>query len=635
MKKTFFIILFFVSVFSLSAQDNYVKHTVAEGETVYSIAKKYQITPYDIYNLNPDSKQSITKGAVLLIPKSKSTTVLKHKVLSKETLFSIAKKYNTSVANLEKWNSDILKEGLKDGQEIWVVEPFQEEVKENNIKPIDIEEIKVTDTKKVTFSHTVLPQETKFGISQKYNLTIEELENLNPQIKEGLKIGEVLTIKTNIQSKETIYTTNSNANTYIVQSKETLYGICKRFKIKEEDLIKQNPELKDGLKEGMVLQIPASNQIKKDTLLYNKTRVDLFKSINKTKQKNLVMLLPFNVDKISNDTTKSKYAHLKNNKFLNLTLDFYSGVLMAIDSARVLGLPINVKIFDAQSTKTSSNVESLIKNNNIYSADAVIGPFQNVHAENAAQLLLANNVPVISPLSKETSSSYDNLYYAMPSDDFIKSSLINYFKKNNGNIIAIVSSKKNAMREYLQNNFANDVKIAALTERGGLDVQNLRSLMVKGKKNYVILDGESVGIILSTTGNLRSLQREYDVQMAMFELYETLDFDGIPISSLTSLKLMFPTVNKQNFTPEGRIFEKKYKKKNNIYPNAVAVKGFDITFDTMLRICTDEGFAQTAQKYRTEQAESAFDYVNINGYNLNNGVYIMYYDTDLTIKQAE
>ncbi|QYS91003.1 hypothetical protein JJC04_14360 [Flavobacterium covae] len=77
------------------------------------------------------------------------------------------------------------------------------------------------------------------------------------------------------------------------------------------------------------------------------------------------------------------------------------------------------------------------------------------------------------------------------------------------------------------------------------------------------------------------------------------------------------------------------KEKNKINPNTFAIRGFDVTFDTLLRLMQEKPFADTANDNSTEQAESRFDYQsNSEGGFYNKGIYILYYDTDLTIKQA-
>ena len=67
--KKAFLLLLIISINSF-AQPNkdYVKHTVVAGENVTQIAKKYKVTPYDIYILNPESKNGINENEVLLIP---------------------------------------------------------------------------------------------------------------------------------------------------------------------------------------------------------------------------------------------------------------------------------------------------------------------------------------------------------------------------------------------------------------------------------------------------------------------------------------------------------------------------------------------------------------------------------------
>mgnify|MGYP006347041335 CR=1 FL=1 len=111
--------------------------------------------------------------------------------------------------------------------------------------------------------------------------------------------------------------------------------MSKKLNVSQEDLLDLNPELKNGLKEGMVLNVP-SRRIIRDTILSIKPKVDLLKTVDKTKQKELVLFLPFNINKIENDSLKTKAEHLKTNKFLNLTLDFYNISRFSLNNYRLL-----------------------------------------------------------------------------------------------------------------------------------------------------------------------------------------------------------------------------------------------------------------------------------------------------------
>ena len=627
--KNLFLIISLCSSIFIVAQNN-EKHTVKKGETVFSIAKQYQITPFDIYRLNPDAKNGIQENTVLLLPQKTNATkqvkeeVTTHVVAPKETLFSLAKQYEVSVADLKEWNPTLAKSELKIGEEIIVR-------KDEVVQETGYVEVAAIKSKTETFTYKVLPQETKYGIAKKFNITIEDLEKANPQIKESLSEGEILTIKRAVVKEVT--KVNDQENFYTVKPQETLFGLSKELNLSQDELIRLNPELQDGLKEGMVLKLP-KRVTSSGFTLSNKPLADLTKSVNKSQTKDLVLLLPFGLNKIQSDSTKTQTDYLKTDKLLNITLDLYAGAMMAVDSAKVLGLPVNIKILDVESTRSTSNVASIISKNDFSNVDAVIGPLQYSHVETVAQLLSKYDTPVISPLSKEVGKALPNLYYSVPSQKHITQMLFTHFEKNNGNVIAIISAKKGSSKDHISANYPN-AKFASYNEKGGLDFEYLRTLFVKGQKNFVVLDSENRGFVLNVTNHLIKLKSEFDLQLAVLELYDTLDFEEIPITNLTELNMLFPSTKKEVNTPEGFIFESKFKKANGVSSNSIVNRGFDVTFDTLLRICQEDGFTITTTKFRTEHVESSFDYTNENGANVNTAGYLLYYDTDLTIKQVQ
>ncbi len=85
--------------------------------------------------------------------------------------------------------------------------------------------------------HEVKPKETLYAISKQYNVSIDELNTLNPVLKEGLKVGQIINIKPLTSSSQP----NLNgAKTHIVQPKETLFGISKAYAVSTEQLIAWN-----------------------------------------------------------------------------------------------------------------------------------------------------------------------------------------------------------------------------------------------------------------------------------------------------------------------------------------------------------------------------------------------------------
>jgi hypothetical protein len=339
--------------------------------------------------------------------------------------------------------------------------------------------------------------------------------------------------------------------------------------------------------------------------------------------------MPFNINRIEKDSAKTKTEYLKTDKFLNITLDFYAGALKAIDSAKVLGLPINAKVYDAETSKYSSNVATIIKNNNFSNVDVVIGPFTNSHVETARQLL-DRNTAIISPLTNETGKGGSNVFYAMPNETIQKQQLLSYLKSKSDAIFAIHSAAKTSLSSYFASNYP-EVKSSSFNDKGLFDYTVFKTTLQKGKKNFVILDSDKIMQVISVVNNLLKLKKEFDIQLVVVERNDALDFEEIPSKNLAALQMLYPSAIRENESIEASNFAKAYRKDNKVQPNQYATRGFDVTFDAILRMCQEEGFIKSAESQGSEQIESQFNYSNNNNY----GVYMMYYNSDLTIKQAQ
>ncbi|WDF64819.1 PBP1 and LysM peptidoglycan-binding domain-containing protein [Flavobacterium sp. KACC 22763] len=680
-------LVFFISSSAFS-QEKVVKYKVSSGETINQIAQKFKVTPYDIYKLNPDARTGLSPNTVLLIPTtgeakkevSETKTAVAsgkeiiHEVQPKETFYSIEKKYGISDEALKAANPFLEKTGVQIGQKLVI--PAKGSAPKTAAKPA-----KEKGAEKYVY-HDVQPKETKFGIAKQYDMTVDELEKRNPDIVNSLPVGYRLTIKGTAPKTEHVATetakpaenkkpaeSSKKAVTYMeyqVKPKETFYSLGRVFHLSQDELVALNPSLSEGVKEGMVLKVPAGyiapapiiaaqvptekpadssvnkpvestgGGIKivdkvKSTENENVEIVELTKKRGVNERKKVVLLLPFNMAKVQSDTS-GKTNRIKNDKFLNMTLDFYSGALMAIDSAKTLKLPIDVAIYDSQETKTTSSIVSLVPK--LQDADAVIGPFYQNNAEVAANMLRSSNVPVISPLSKDGANPIDNLYQTVPANDIIRNSVFDYMRSKNGNIIAVVDKKKESVINYIKQN-QKGVAFASLTETGGLDVANLKSLLLPNRMNYVVMETGNTAMVKATIKALLDSQKTCQVQLVILEPNSTLDTDEISFDNLVKLKLMYPSVTRENDEQPVLIYEKQYRLKNKANPTTYATRGFDVTFDTMMRLMQGKTFQETADLMTTQQVDNKFQYYRKeDGGHANKGVYILYYDTDLTLKVA-
>ncbi len=641
--KTRLVLFLTLLLFSTIAfSQEYKKHTVAKGETVKNIAKKYKITPYDIHRLNPDAKNGIKENMVLLIPaqgvivqkvlpKEQPTKVVNtiHVLQPSETFYSLSKKYNVTVADIEKANPNTSIDDLQIGQEIII--PIKGSTVAAQVKKVE----KVDAKKDVDayIYHTVVAGETKYSIARDFDMTLQMLEELNPDVKEILPLGyELKLVDKRVVNNQTVVTTivpDPNYMIYVVRPKETFYNLGKKTGLTEEEIIALNPEAKEGLKEGMELRLPkaAPTAVNDTIMVADKKVIDLTKTLVRSMPKEIALLIPFNLDKVETDTVRSQL--LRNDRFLNITLDFYAGALVAIDSAEALGLPLRVKILDAKETRNTSDIASL--KSSLYNTDVVIGPFFPNNVETAASLL--GNVPVISPLSKEYGKQYPNLFQSIPSPDDAKKALLNYLVAQGGNILAITDAKKASSRKYLKEKYPS-VKMVALNAEGKIDGAVLKGMMIKGITNYVLLETERAAMAINVTKMLADLLPEYTIQLAVPENNEIFENAEIPVRRLTDLKMVYPSVTNDSQTPQEQLFIKMFKEKNGYMPNQFATRGFDVTFDIILRLFQPELFATVMDTVTTEQIDNKFSYKMENGGYRNTGIYIMQYDENFEVKQA-
>jgi LysM repeat protein len=170
----------------------FVIHQVGEKETLYGLSKRYGSTILEILDQNPTADGGLEVGQILKIPYApkpkpnppvQTSAGLVHKVGPKETLFSIARTYNVSVDDIKAWNN--LKDGsLVLGQELIVQKKAPEP--EPKVTP----PAPVTSAR----THTVAPKETMYSIAKLYAMTVPQLMEMNSLTGNDLKVGQVLTV---------------------------------------------------------------------------------------------------------------------------------------------------------------------------------------------------------------------------------------------------------------------------------------------------------------------------------------------------------------------------------------------------------------------------------------------------------
>ncbi|WP_294962415.1 LysM peptidoglycan-binding domain-containing protein [uncultured Flavobacterium sp.] len=240
-------LVFILSFNKIIAQDSIIEHKIQKGETAYFIAQKYKVSIDEIYKLNPESQNGIKDNQVLKIPvHNPENTVSKqhtHIVAPKETLFGLSKQYQVSVEAIQKANQETLANGLQIGQELIIPQNSDHSPTENVV------------LSKTT--HQVVAKESLFSIARQYNVSVQDLENLNKDILiNGLQIGQTISIPNKRKTLDgRVRVINQETVFHVVEPKETKFSIAKKYGISIDQLESQNPEIVNGLIVGNKLAI--------------------------------------------------------------------------------------------------------------------------------------------------------------------------------------------------------------------------------------------------------------------------------------------------------------------------------------------------------------------------------------------
>jgi len=182
----------------------FILHRITAGETLYSISKKYKVSVDDVKKANPASAQGLQVGQILKVPTALPATpaastastlesAKTHTVAAGETLYSIATKYGISVDALKKANAG-LSSSISVGQTLNL--PAKAGSTTAATKPATTTKTTTTTTtpvNKETIEHKVASGETLYSIAKKYNVSVEDIKKANPGIG-SLKVGQTVKV---------------------------------------------------------------------------------------------------------------------------------------------------------------------------------------------------------------------------------------------------------------------------------------------------------------------------------------------------------------------------------------------------------------------------------------------------------
>ena len=152
-------------------------YIVKKGDSLYSIANKYNTTVEELKRINNLTSNILSIGQVLKLPSDKASNVEKEEntisytVQKGDSLYSIARKYNTTIDRIKDLNN-LTTNLLSIGQVLLIP----------------------TDTNLET-TYTVQKGDSLYSIAKKYNTTVNRLKQLNNLTSNLLSIGQILIVR--------------------------------------------------------------------------------------------------------------------------------------------------------------------------------------------------------------------------------------------------------------------------------------------------------------------------------------------------------------------------------------------------------------------------------------------------------
>ncbi len=474
----------------------------------------------------------------------------------------------------------------------------------------------------------VKPKETIYGLCRELGLSKDEIVRHNPSVGDGLKAGMTLYFPVNefnsgekntpsTAAKPEIKKAIETADAHLVEKGETIYGVSRHYGITEEELIAANPQIKNGLKAGMLINIPSANTTAVEETESEHTAIPTPISatsqstsnkdralISEEPQKhNQIFLGDFYNETIDETIADSVDRPVKIavilpfmlminsvDKQTQLYTEFFKGMLLAADSLKNNKTEIILDAYDSENNLNT--VRDIISRPEFAGTDIIITP------DNDEQLAL------ISEYADTASATILNIF-AVKNTDYISDSRImqaniphsqmyqqavkSFMEEFDGYIPVILTSEEG---KHDKDEFANLLK-DQLSKAGknyeiinytgylkSSDFSNLKN--EEGRYVFVPVSGSSSEFnhIISALKNYRESSSDYN-SVRLFGYPEWITFRG---DALENLHIMNATVYSRFYNDESsqrsKLINDKYSSSFGApMMSAVPVQGI-LGFDT-------------------------------------------------------
>ncbi len=392
-------------------------------------------------------------------------------------------------------------------------------------------------------------------------------------------------------------------------------------------------ETKDEKEQVEIPEIQDTNETE-NKIIYD----SLIENITSYEKKKIAIMLPFRTKNINFDSIKQSKEIIKNDKLLNISLDFLFGIEMAVDSFSKFGIDVEVSVFDTGADKNI--IHELIKENDFTKYDLLIGPL-TTNAFNYVSKSLSSDLKIVSPLSK-SKLDYQNIIHTIPNDELLFNKITSFIKKDTipSQKFIISDSYNRIVSEKIKKIFPDANQFFSEINDSGIDTRtmvydSLDSTFVKGR-NIVFLETRDQGFVSNITSILNSFVND-TTEIILTTTNKNRAFEGINISNyyMSNLNFHYPSINRSITNYREDNFVKKYFMKYDAYPSKYAVRGHDLVLDLLIRLSCGGLDYNNLNLIESEYIENKFKYIkDEDGIYRNTSSYIIKFD-DLKFVEIE
>ena len=633
MFKNYIFILSFLFCFNTVSQ-SIESIQIDEDQKISDFLINYDISPNDFFILNPaftssrfnylklDLEKKLKSGDFIRIfasienNKSEQISFIIHKIKRKQTLSEISSIYGVSENLILKYNIEI-------------------EIKRNNILKIPVKKARINKSNVVDKlkAYTVKPKEGKWRIAYKYGISINTLENINPEIGSILKLGQKIAVPNKDEIK--LNTVEENNDYFEIQKNIQISVLEQKLGLKNNSIIKLNPGILDSVEKGIIIKVPVSTKTNEDVI--NLSKKSLQDNIVDFDKKKFAIILPFRLDNFDYDSIQKSTPILKNDKLLNISLDFLFGAEMAVNSYSELGIDVQMDVFD--SALDRSKIDQILDENNFEIYDFIVGPLTdnlfNYFVDSTKDL----NIKIVKPLSKKQNTDR-RIINTIPNDTLLFNEIISHVESDTtrSEKYIISDSKSVEISNKIKKIFPESKQFFSKINEFGDDTKtlvydDLDSTFVKGK-NIVFLETKEQGFVSNVSSILNSFIND-TIKIELFTTNKNNAFEGANVSNnyLSNLKFQYASTNKKIDIVEDKSFIDKFISNYNYFPSKYSIRAYDITYDLLLRISNGDLNDENIFGIESQYFENKFRYKRSSSGSIDNIANYLIKHEDLKIEE--